>query len=824
MEEEAVGKRKAAPRIDPAWEFTAPKYHDFLVQETEDERISAELWFAKTMCYDASPHAGKSKPVAELLNLETQDEDMEEVSENTSPHQNKENLSDVRTMSSATPAGKLQPAVSNDVQDCTSSPGVDRPDNGLTLGHLVFSSAYSLNHVSPASSAKSHHEAEGGSPSTPRATQNGGLKIADRRPFSVMSATPSSPGSLPAKRLHLEVQVSHPATMPPKPQQQPSSNLRPRAHTTAKKKEPTKQALSQRFRAPFSPEDPANKKQKLEGGRLRQIKERFVRPNDAPPALTKPQEFKFCTQKRSRCAVEVSTTAQLGRQVSPFVSMAEKVRSFQCKTPERFHFNSSSHHEVDEHEKRRMKLTKPKTPEFETSHRTRQAKVKSTAELEAEMLAKVPRFKARPAPRKILEAPPAPVVQKSAPQMPEFQEFHFRTTERALQHKGTTGADQKLQNDQTSVATSTDSQSVADLKQRRKSAPGSKQLSEPRDPHLHTAERARPIAVKSTEEMELEELAKVPKFKARPFNKRILESKGELGLLRTIKREPTKPQEFHFATDERLQHKDLQQRELVPLEQMFSKLSFQQPAPQAPSLRPTVPEPFNLETENRGLLKGMRFLQEILEREEEEMEARVPRAHPLPFTTDVPDIPRKPEPKPCTQPEPFQLESLVRHEEELERIAEERKQAYELEASLKAFRAQPNLSSMVPVFVPQRSRKPLTEVHEFTFHLETRAAERADFDQRVAEKHNQYKRFREEYEAARKAEEDRSIKAMRREMVPHARPMPVFHRPFVPQRSTKELTRPVSPQFNLPPTRMPSSARRRSLSISMASMRRKMGR
>ncbi|CAM6109343.1 unnamed protein product [Calypogeia fissa] len=790
MEEEAVETRKA-PRIDPAWEFTAPRYHDFLVQETEDERISAELWFAKTMCYDASPHAGKSKPVAELLNLETQDEDMEEVSEYASPHQNKENLSDPRTMSSATPAGKLQPPVDNDVQDCTSR-GVDRPAN-----------------VSPASSSQSHHEAEG-SPSTPKATQN-----ADRRPFSVMSASPSSPGSLLAKRLLPEVQVPHPATMPPKPQE-PSSNLRPRAHTTAKKKETTKQAVPQRFRAPFSPEDPAKKKQKLEGGRLRQIKERVVRPYDPPPALTKPQEFKFCTQKRSRCAVEVSTTAQAGTQVSPFVSMAEKLRSFQCKTPERFHFNSSSHHEADDHEKRRMKLTKPKTPEFETSHRIRQAKVKSTAELEAEMLAKVPKFKARPAPKKMLEAPPPPVVQKSAPHEPEFQEFHFRTTERALQHKGTSAA-QKMQHEQTSVATPTDSQSVADLQKRRKSAPGSKQLSEPRNPHLHTAERARPIAVKSTEELELEELAKVPKFKARPLNKRILESKGELGLLRTIKREPTKPQEFHFATDERLQPREL------PLEQMFGKMSLQQHGPQAPSLRPTVPEPFNLETENRGLLKGMRFLQVILEREEEEMEARVPRAHPLPFTTDVPDIPPKPEQKPCTQPEPFQLESLVRHEEELQRIAEERKQAYELEASLKAFRAQPNLSSMVPVFVPQRSRKPLTEVHEFTSHLETRAADRADFDQGVAEKHNQYKRFREEYEAARKAEEDRSIKAMRREMVPHARPMPVFHRPFVPQRSTKEPTRPMSPQFNLPPTRMPSSARRRSLSTSMASMRRKMG-
>lgn len=66
-------------------------------------------------------------------------------------------------------------------------------------------------------------------------------------------------------------------------------------------------------------------------------------------------------------------------------------------------------------------------------------------------------------------------------------------------------------------------------------------------------------------------------------------------------------------------------------------MSIQQPTHEL-TLKPTVPEPFNLETENRGLLKGMRFLQEILEREEEEMQARVPRAHPLPFTTDVPAV------------------------------------------------------------------------------------------------------------------------------------------------------------------------------------------
>ena len=54
-------------------------------------------------------------------------------------------------------------------------------------------------------------------------------------------------------------------------------------------------------------------------------------------------------------------------------------------------------------------------------------------------------------------------------------------------------------------------------------------------------------------------------------------------------------------------------------------------------------------------------------------------------------IPPKPEPKPCTQPEPFQLESLVRHEEEkMQRKMEERLRMVKKEEK-RIFRAQPIL-------------------------------------------------------------------------------------------------------------------------------------
>lgn len=46
-------------------------------------------------------------------------------------------------------------------------------------------------------------------------------------------------------------------------------------------------------------------------------------------------------------------------------------------------------------------MTRPKNPEFETAHRVRAVRIKSSAELEEEMLAKIPKFKARPLNKKV---------------------------------------------------------------------------------------------------------------------------------------------------------------------------------------------------------------------------------------------------------------------------------------------------------------------------------------------------------------------------------------------------------------------------------------
>lgn len=64
MEVEAAEKKKAL-KIDPAWEFQAPKYYDFIVGETEDDKVAAEKWLEAETSYDASRKKAVTSPWSE---------------------------------------------------------------------------------------------------------------------------------------------------------------------------------------------------------------------------------------------------------------------------------------------------------------------------------------------------------------------------------------------------------------------------------------------------------------------------------------------------------------------------------------------------------------------------------------------------------------------------------------------------------------------------------------------------------------------------------------------------------------------------------------
>ncbi|XXG41245.1 hypothetical protein AAC387_Pa01g1752 [Persea americana] len=754
-------------QIDENYEFSAPKFFDFIIGESKDEIKKAELWFEMALSHAPSPFMPRIKAGRTAVDLESvcnfSPSKQIQKESHTHPEAPDDPAPDVVKESHTHPEGPEDPAPdvvkeSHTHPEAPEDPAPDVVSANASTGSSSVAAPNECNankeahpdencvvsHISVASSSKDAGEA-----CTPKA--------------QMISAKGSTRPPTSSKHQSGLKKLANPSVSRSKNQKQSlgvkSSNI------SAKKN----MGLTD-----FAQTNQAIKKQKLEGGRSRpilDIKNRVLPHKSKPSSAVGGGDILESVLKGGK---EERSGILSRRKVyvrEPFVSMAEMVKKFQSKTRELglSHDDASSMMQG----KQRLTLTRPQEPQFETALRARPVKVKSTAELEEEMLANQPKFKARPLNRKILEAPSLPTLPRSTPQRPDFQEFHLKTMERAHQHS--------------SVSSSTDSSSCQNNANQGKVP----KLTEARTPRLETALRSRPTKVKSSQELEQEELEKMPKFKARRLNRKIFESRGEIGVFCNQKRQLTVPQEFHFATDERIPPPP-PAKEVFHI---FDKLSLNsEPSREKPLPRITTPNPFHLHTEERGQEKEKKFAEELMRKEWEEERARIPKAKPYPYTTDFPVIPPKPEPKEWTKPEAFQLESLVRHEEEMQRKMAEKERMEREEAEKRLFRAQPILKDD-PIPLPEKMRIPLTQVQEFQLQVDSRAVDREEFDKKIKEKETMYKRLREEYESAKMEEEEKAVKQMRRTMVPHARPLPSFDNPFIPQKSNKETTKAISPNL-----------------------------
>ncbi|XP_028807876.1 protein TPX2 isoform X2 [Neltuma alba] len=764
--------------IDETYEFSAPRFFDFMKAESEEDSRRAELWFETALSYAPSPFmpkikTGRSITVESLCDFSEADK-MQKTSGSADLKPDGNNNLDVNIQPQCTSAKIKEEVLSSEVQEERSRNDDDDGEDAClsddslpqrTVTKLKEEAQCSGDEVS-GDRGRSHPHADEGecacievvkeacTPNPCIASQKRVMTAISKKQETArkIAALVKNPSALKAKA---QLQSSALKT------KLPPSAMKTKAQSSTMKSAGGSSHLSQ--------ENQAIKRQKLEGGKARQIL--HVKPQNLPhksklSSATSSASISSNASKTNREDRKVYVREMPTPASVPFISMAEMMRKFHSSTRDLSLPNANTGHS---HPKPKLTLTRPKEPEFETAQRARSVKVKSTAELEEEMMAKMPKFKARPLNKKILQAPTVRIVSRSTPQPPEFKEFHLETAARAIQHA--------------------DSASVASGKSSHQE-PWKPHLTEPKTPLLQTSLRARPPKVKSSLELEQEELEKIPKFKARPLNKKIFESKGDIGIFCHTKKLVTQPREFHFATNERIPPPSV-------VVDLFDKLSLNsEPAHKNPIPTNTIPNPFHLYTEERGAEKEKRLLMELQMKQLEEERARVRKANPYPYTTDYPVIPPKPEPKPCTKAEPFQLESLVRHEEEMEREMEERLRKEREEAEMRIFRAQPILQED-PIPVPEKVRKPLTQVQEFSLHVNERAVDRAEFDQRIKEKEMMYKRYREESETARMIEEEKALKQLRRTMVPHARPVPNFEHPFIPQKSVKEATKAKSPNLRV---------------------------
>ncbi|KAF9614683.1 hypothetical protein IFM89_019811 [Coptis chinensis] len=205
----------------------------------------------------------------------------------------------------------------------------------------------------------------------------------------------------------------------------------------------------------------------------------------------------------------------------------------------------------------KLKITIPRQPDLETAHRTQRMRPKNGTERVEQVKTTASVFRARPLNRKILEAPSLPLLKKSTPRLPAFQEFHLKTAERAMQHSFAASSATPHSNKSDKVLQTTKARPIT--------------LS-------NTVDSTRPHSVTALRQ---EGSETTQNFKARPLNKKIFSSKGDIGVFRNTKREATIPMEFNFSTDKRSQYH--------PPVELFDKLSLTSELQQNTGSKPKMP-------------------------------------------------------------------------------------------------------------------------------------------------------------------------------------------------------------------------------------------
>jgi len=221
----------------------------------------------------------------------------------------------------------------------------------------------------------------------------------------------------------------------------------------------------------------------------------------------------------------------------------------------------------------------------------------------------------------------------------------------------------------------------------------------PKSPDFELKKRLIPHRVKTTEEMEIEEIQNYPKFKAQPINEKILYGKTPIGIPVVEHRPPTTFKEFSLSTEHHSHRKTnvIEEKEWKLELGKLNKSILAQPdfIPQKNTKLPTESEPFTFNTDKRVNRKSVRS---VSSNELREFKALPLPSYPLrPF----PELPKHK----STEPIPFNLHTS-KQETNIEK-----------EASI-LFKALP-----MPTFKPPVIHKPsikTTQVMEYKFSTHKR--------------------------------------------------------------------------------------------------------
>ncbi|XP_038577520.1 targeting protein for Xklp2 isoform X2 [Micropterus salmoides] len=379
-------------------------------------------------------------------------------------------------------------------------------------------------------------------------------------------------------------------------------------------------------------------------------------------------------------------------------------------------------------------------------------------------------------------------------------------------------------------------------------------LTQPHTPELMTRQRSRPPTVKSSSELEAEEVERLNKFKfkALELNKRILESAE--GLKKPAVKEPTVPEGFELQIEKRLQERQSTKKPQEEEEKPHAFKSQPLPkkilegvvgVPEKKVVHPTVPEspafllkkrihlepkfeevkrpspikappvphfglPFQPRLQENHHVEVCPFSFEERERErralrekklEEKRNEEVPqfRAQPLPdFNTVV--LPEKKKLEP-TKPEPFRLQLDERGAVKISRWEQMVKEEQKQQEEAAQFKARPNTVTHKEPFQPKKESRaavgipPSTVVEAFELSTERRARERQELEQLASEKEALRAMMEEQQRREEVQKEREEIARLRQEQVHKAQPIR-HYKPVAVKKSEVPLTIPHSPNFS----------------------------